>query len=31
MYKQELPGFISSIGYYVPEEMANELKEIAGD
>ena len=30
-YKQELPGFIARLGDYVPEEMANELKEIAGD
>jgi (p)ppGpp synthase/HD superfamily hydrolase len=30
-YKQELPGFIARIGDYVPEEMLDELKAIAGD
>lgn len=30
-YKKELPGFIARIGDYVPEEMVEELKEIAGD
>lgn len=30
-YKQELHGFIARIGDYVPEEMVEELKAIAGD
>ena len=30
-YKQELPGFIARIGDYVPSEMVDEIKEIAGD
>ncbi len=30
-YKQELPGFIEKIGGFVPDEMVEELKQIAGE